>query len=180
VTEVAKPSEKRNSVVSQKWLAIYTKPRWEKKVDQLLQEQGIDSYCPLNKVRRRWSDRVKLVEEPLFKSYVFVKTDDSLRTAIRMTPGVINFLYWNGRPAVIKEREIQAIRRFLDEYENVEVRPADIAVNQRVKILQGALMDLEGQVMDIRHKQVKVAIDSLGYVLVAYIDRSKLSSARTA
>ena len=58
---------------AKKWLAVYTRPRWEKKVDQLLKEQGTESYCPLNKVKRKWSDRVKTVEEPLFKSYVFVK-----------------------------------------------------------------------------------------------------------
>ncbi len=163
--------------MSKKWLAIYTRPRWEKKVDLLLRERGVESYCPLNKIRRRWSDRVKLIEEPLFKSYVFVRTDDQSRTQIRMTPGVINFVYWDGRPAVIRDREIQAIRRFLDEYENVEVYAADFRVNERVKVLRGPLMDLEGNIVDIRHKMVKVAIDSLGYVLVAYIERSKLSSA---
>ncbi|HEV7622062.1 MAG TPA: transcription termination/antitermination NusG family protein, partial [Flavisolibacter sp.] len=52
--------------MSLKWYAIYTRPRWEKKVNGLLIQKGIESYCPLNKVRRKWSDRIKLVEEPLF------------------------------------------------------------------------------------------------------------------
>lgn len=164
--------------MSKKWLAVYTKPRWEKKVNQLLTEMGAESYCPLNKVRRRWSDRVKLVEEPLFKSYVFVKVNEEDRQAIRLTAGVINFVYWNGKPAVIKEKEIANIRRFLDEYENVEVHPMAVAVDQRVKITQGPLMDQEGKVLAVRHKTVKVAIDSLGYILVAYIERSKLTSAK--
>ncbi|MGC4035948.1 MAG: UpxY family transcription antiterminator [Chitinophagaceae bacterium] len=176
VADVAKPSNKFN-VLSSKWLAIYTRPRWEKKVDLLLKEKGFESYCPLNKVRRKWSDRIKLVEEPLFKSYVFVKADDTQRTAIRMTGGVINFVYWDGKPAVIKEKEIALIKRFLDEYENVQVESMNIEMNQRVKITQGPLMDQEGKVIDIRHKIVKVAIDSIGYVLVAYIERSKLTSA---
>jgi transcription antitermination factor NusG len=162
---------------TRKWLAVYTRPRWEKKVNHLLKEKGLESYCPLNKVRRKWSDRVKTVEEPLFKSYVFVKVSEEDRTAVRMTPGAINFVYWQGKPAVIKEKEILAIKRFLDEYENVEARSsADIKVNQRVRITNGSLMDQEGQVIDLRHKTVKVAIDSLGYILVAYIDRSKLTS----
>ncbi len=164
--------------MSKKWLAVYTRPRWEKKVNQLLIEKGTESYCPLNKVRRKWSDRMKLVEEPLFKSYVFVKVDEDERTAVRMTAGVINFVYWNGKPAVIKEKETAGIRRFLDEYENVEVHPTDLAVDQRVKITGGSLMDQEGKVLSVRHKTVKVAIDSLGYTLVAYIERSKLTSAR--
>lgn len=159
-----------------RWLAVYTRPRWEKKVNQLLTEKGLESYCPLNKIRRKWSDRVKVVEEPLFKSYVFVKVSDEDRSKVRMTTGAINFVYWNGKPAVIREREITAIKRFLDEYENVEARPMDLKVDQRVRITNGSLMDKEGKVLDIRHKTAKIAIESLGYILVAYIDRSKLTS----
>ena len=167
----------KESAPVRKWLAIYTRPRWEKKVSQLLSDKGLESYCPLNKVRRKWSDRIKTVEEPLFKSYVFVKVGDEDRSAVRMTNGAINFVYWNGKPAVIKEREITAIRRFLDEYENVEARPTELKVDQRVRITNGTLMDHEGKVLDVRHKIAKVAIDSLGYILIAYIDRSKLTSA---
>jgi len=165
--------------VSNKWLAVYTRPRWEKKVNQLLKEKGVESYCPLNKVRRKWSDRVKVVEEPLFKSYVFVKVNDEDRATVRMTPGAINFVYWEGKPAVIKEKEIIAIKRFLDEYENVEVQSQDLKVDERVRIINGSLMDHVGKVLDIRHKTAKIAIDSLGYILVAYIDRSKLTSAQS-
>src|SRR3954462_11033975 len=106
--------------MASRWYAIYTRPRWEKKVNTLLSEKKIESYCPLNKMRRKWSDRIKTVEEPLFKSYVFVKIEEEERTRVRMTEGVVNFVYWNGKPALIKDREIQTIRRFLNEYENVE------------------------------------------------------------
>jgi len=87
-------------------------------------------------------------------------------------------VYWNGKPAVIKEREIAAIRRFLDEYEQVEARQVEVKVNQRVRITNGTLMDQQGTVLDVRKKTVKVAIDSLGYILVAYIDKTKLTSAQ--
>ncbi len=161
---------------TRKWLAVYTRPRWEKKVNQLLEEKGVERYCPLNKVRRKWSDRIKVVEEPLFKSYVFVKVNDDDRTEVRMTPGVINFVYWLGKPAIIKEKEINAIRRFLDEYENVEVRQMDIKINQRVKINAGPMMEQEGKVLNIKNKAVTIAIDSLGYILIATIDKRKLIS----
>lgn len=168
----------KNQVSIRKWLAVYTRPRWEKKVHRLLTEKGLESYCPLNKVRRRWSDRMKTVEEPLFKSYVFVKVSDEDRSRVRMTNGAINFVYWNGKPAIIKEKEITAIRRFLDEYENVEARPVELKLNQRVRITNGTLMDHEGKVLAIRHRTAKVAIDSLGYILIAHIDRTKLTSAQ--
>ena len=86
--------------MSSRWFAIYTRPRWEKKVNHLLLQKGIESYCPLNKVRRKWSDRIKTIEEPLFKSYVFVRIADEERTPVRMTNGVVNFVYWNGKPAL--------------------------------------------------------------------------------
>lgn len=162
--------------MSRKWLAIYSRPRWEKKVTQLLTEKGLESYCPLNKVRRKWSDRVKLVEEPLFKSYVFVRISDEDRTQVRMTPGVINFVYWNGKPAHIKDREINAIKQFLNDYENVMVEPIDLRLNQRVKITTGPLMDQEGNIISMNRKTVRVSIESLGYQLVVHIDRTKLTS----
>ncbi len=79
--------------------------------------------------------------------------------------------------ASIKEKEITAIKHILDEHENVEARPVQLRINQRVRITKGTLMDLEGKVLNLHHKTAKVAIDSLGYILVAHIERSKLTSA---
>jgi transcription antitermination factor NusG len=160
--------------MSQKWYALYTRPRWEKKVNNLLLQKGIEVYCPLNKVRRKWSDRIKTVEEPLFKSYVFVKVSDEDRTKVRMTDGVVNFVYWEGKPAIIKEKEIQTIKRFLDEHENVEVVKIDLNEGDRVQVVAGPMMDQEGKVLEVKNKVAKVCIDSLGYMLIAYIDKTKL------
>lgn len=171
--------QKMNGQLTRKWYAIYTRPRWEKKVNLLLKEKGVESYCPLNKIKRKWSDRLKIIEEPLFKSYVFVKVSDVEKIIVRMTTGVINFVYWNKKPAIVKEKEIQTIKRFLDEYENIQIFPKELKLNDRVRIMGGSLMDLEGKVLDIRHKAAKVAIDSLGYILVAYIERSKLTSVQS-
>lgn len=161
---------------SRKWLAVYTRPRWEKKVNKLLSDKGVENYCPLNKVKRKWSDRIKTVEEPLFKSYVFVKVNEKDKTEVRMTPGVINFVYWQGKPAVIKEKEIQTIKKFLSEYDHVEARPMELKPDQRVKIASGLFMDHEGKVVEVKQKKVIVAIDSLGYILIATIDKRKLIS----
>ena len=158
-----------------KWFAIYTKPRWEKKVSQLLTDKGVECYCPLNKVKRKWSDRTKTIEEPLFKSYVFVKVTEEERTKVRLTNGVVNFVYWNGKPAVVREKEIQTIKLFLDEHENVQVRPMDLTVQQRVLITSGTFMDRTATVLDVRKKEVKVSIDSLGYELIALVDKNKIA-----
>ena len=160
--------------MSKKWFALYTKPRWEKKVNSLLNDKGVECYCPLNRVKRKWTDRIKTIEEPLFKSYVFVKVDDTERTKVRLTNGVINFVYWNGKPAIVKEKEIQTIKRFLDEHEAVQVRPMELMPNQVVLITNGAFMDQQAVVLDANKKEVKVAILSLGQELIATIDKTKL------
>lgn len=162
---------------TKKWLALYTRPRWEKKVHQLLTDKGIESYCPLNKVRRQWSDRVKVVEEPLFKSYVFVRVNEAERTAVRLTNGAINFIYWNGKPAQVRDKEIASIRRFLDEHDEVELVPLELKPNQRVIISGGSFMGQSARVLSVRKKKAKVVIDSLGYMLVVYFDTSKLTPA---
>ena len=160
--------------MSKKWFALYTKPRWEKKVNSLLNGKGVECYCPLNRVKRKWTDRIKTIEEPLFKSYVFVKVDDSERTKVRLTNGVINFVYWNGKPTIVKEKEIQTIKRFLDEHEAVQVRPMELMPNQVVLITSGAFMDQQAVVLDANKKEVRVAILSLGQELIATIDKTKL------
>jgi transcription antitermination factor NusG len=159
---------------SKKWFAVYTRPRWEKKVHRLLEEKGIESYCPLNKVHRKWSDRIKIVDEPLFKSYVFVKVNEEEKTLVRMTQGVVNFIYWLGKPAIIKEKEIETIKKFLNDHHDVEVRAIDIKAGKKVMVQSGILMGKEGVVKKVLHKKVEVVIESIGFVLSAYIDKSKV------
>ena len=157
-----------------KWYAVYTKPRWEKKVHGLFTEKGLVSYCPLNKVRKKWSDRIKMVEEPLFKSYVFVQVKEEEQPQVRTVSGVLNFVYWNGKPAVIKEEEIDTIRKFLNEYQDVEVKPMNLEANQEVMVKRGLLMNNTGRIRRLMNNKVEVEIESLGYTLVASLEKSNI------
>jgi transcription antitermination factor NusG len=157
------------------WYAVYTKPRWEKKVYALMLEQGMEAYCPLNRVRKKWSDRIKWVDEPLFKSYVFVRIAEAEMTNIRMVNGVVNFVYWLGRPAKVKDAEIEVIRKFLNEYSEVVATPVNLQKDARITIRRGALMDKEATVVKVMNNKVQVIIESIGFSLVALIDRSNLS-----
>ena len=159
------------------WYAVYTKPRWEKKVFNLMVEKGIEAYCPLNKVRKKWSDRMKWVEEPLFKSYVFVRIPGEEQSLVRMVNGVVNFVYWLGRPAVIKDKEIEIIRKFMHEYTDVRVEPLQLRTDAKVTIRQGALMDKKATVIKVLNKKVLVNIESIGYSLVAMVEKSNLAMA---
>lgn len=160
---------------SKNWYAIYTKPRWEKKVDEVLKLKGVESYCPLRKIRKKWSDRYKIVNEPLFKSYLFVNAEKSELSNIREVNGVVNFVYWNGKPAIVKEREIDDIRRFMNEYDFVELFPLDVKINDRIKIEKGVMMDREGDVLKVNKKTVEVVVESLGYKIVALVSKSSIS-----
>jgi len=157
------------------WYAVYTKPRWEKKVYALLTEKGMEAYCPLNKVKKKWSDRVKWVDEPLFKSYVFVSVPEEEQTTVRMVSGVVNFVYWLGKPAVIKDKEIALIRSFLNEYTDVWAEPLDLIKNTRVRIRKGAFMDKEAKVVKVLNNKVQVIIESIGYSLMAIVDKRNVS-----
>jgi transcription antitermination factor NusG len=152
------------------WYAVYTKPRWEKKVAALLTRENVENYCPLNRVQRQWSDRKKIVLEPLFTSYVFVRVSELEHTQLKKTDGIINMVYWLGKPAVIRDSEISMIKSFLDEYSNVKLEKTPININDRVRIVSGPLMDMEGQVLVLKNKSVKIILPSLGYMMYAEVE----------
>lgn len=159
---------------NKKWYALYTRPRWEKKVSEILTRKKIENYCPINKVVKQWSDRKKIVYEPLFTSYVFVRVPECTITSLKQVQGVINPIYWLGKPAIIRDFEIEEIRKFLCEHVNVKLEKTPININDRIRILGGPLMELEGKVMSVRSNTVKVALPSLGYMMCAEVETANV------
>jgi transcription antitermination factor NusG len=156
-----------------KWYVLYTKPRWEKKVGDLLRQRGFEVYVPLNRVHRQWSDRKKLVLEPLFKGYVFIRIERENLSKPLSTPGILNYVYWLKKPAVVREREIESIQRFLHEYSDVRVEKLEtVKLSDKVEILQGPFMDKSGEVRRVSGQTVSVAIESLGFQLVVTLQKA--------
>lgn len=153
---------------TKKWYAIYTKPRWEKKIDSVLIRKGIESWCPLQKVERQWSDRKKIVEEPLFKSYVFVRIDDTERSKVLMTDGALNYVYYLGKPAVIKDEEVENIKLYLAEKDAriTIISDEGFSSGDLVKVKYGVFMDQEGTVVRGGKKKVYVQLQGLGQVMI--------------
>lgn len=151
-----------------KWFALYTKPRWEKKVNQLLDKKGVEVWCPLQKITKQWSDRKKIVEEPLFKSYVFVHIPDTDRTKVLMTDGVLNFVYHVGKPAIIRNEEIELIKKYLAETEaSISIQSlSSLDENTRIKVNHGIFMDTTGTVVRGGKKKVFVKLESLDQVMI--------------
>lgn len=156
------------------WYAVYTRPRWEKKVAALLLEKGIEHYCPINKVTRQWSDRKKVVLEPIFKGYVFVKLEDSKKWEVKNINGILNFVYWLGKPAVIREEEIITIRKFLNEFSDVAIEQKGFVVNSEVRVKQGVLMNYNGIIVEVIGSRAVVKIDSMDIQLSAHFDKKNL------
>jgi transcriptional antiterminator RfaH len=153
-----------------KWLLIYTRPKWEKKVDELLKQQGIESYCPLRQVENQWADRKKIVSLPVFNSYVFVRVDPRQEGQVLYTLGVIKYVYYMGKPAVIRDHIIEQIRKNLALYQNVEVvNMQSINVGDRVRIKQGVFINQSGQVIQVMGKRVLMVFDQIDCALVTCI-----------
>jgi transcription antitermination factor NusG len=161
-------------LIEPKWYAVYTRPRWEKKVAEILSEKRIENYCPLNKVVRQWSDRKKIVFEPLFTSYVFVRSTEKIHTEIRKVNGIINFVYWLSRPAIIRNDEIECIKKFLNDYNNIHLEKTPIYKNNIVRIMNGPLTDYEGNVITVKSKTVKILLPSLGYMMIAEVEKTNV------
>jgi transcription antitermination factor NusG len=155
-----------------RWYAIYTHAKWEKKVADLLTRKSIENYCPLNKVLRQWSDRKKIVYEPLFTSYVFTRISDKEHVHVLQTEGVFNYVSWKGKAAVIPDVEIETIKNFLMEHSNVRLEKMDVDVNDTVRIKYGLFMEQEGRVVEVLGKTLRVSLPSLGYIMLAEIPTS--------
>ena len=173
MTEVQRSYIKLSSQLN--WYAVYTKPRWEKKVAKLLDEKGIENYCPLNKVVKQWSDRKKVVMEPIFKSYVFVRVENKEKFELKNVSGILNFVYWLGKPAVVRDEDIDIIRKFLNEFGEVTVSEiAQLTVNAKVRVKHGIMMNYQGLLVEVMGNKAKVKIESMGIYLYAQFDKKNL------
>jgi transcription antitermination factor NusG len=165
-----------NPIENSFWYVVYTRPRWEKKIASILDSRGIENYCPLNRIQKQWSDRKKIVLEPLFKGYIFIKISESQKWDIKQIAGIINYVYWLGKPAKVKEEEIITIKKFLSEFENVEVTEQSIKISSKVIISQGILMNYNGVVVEVLGNKARVQIDSMGIRLSAILDKKYLTT----
>lgn len=158
------------------WFVLYTKPRNEKKVTSLLADKGVEVYCPQREVIKQWSDRKKKVIEPVFTSYIFVSLENYKEQAagILETPGAVRFLWWAGKPGIVREQEIKAIRDFLEAYKNAEIT-VDIKEGQKVSVTEGVLKGSEGVVTRVKGNKATLYLNMLGMNLVATLPVQSLS-----
>lgn len=159
------------------WHALYVHSRAEKKVFERLQEMGAEAYLPLVTKMKRWSDRMKKVEEPLFKSYLFVRSDEKWHFQILSIPGVTKFVCFEHKAVVVPENQIKAVMKYCNDYveEDNEINETELHEGQLVMITSGELMGLTGRLAPINNKKrLIVYIESVGQYIPVNIPRTKV------
>ena len=158
------------------WYAIYTRANGEKKLFENLQEKKIECYLPIRKVLKSWSDRKKWVEEPLFKSYIFVKVSYREFFTALNTPGAVCYISFGGKAQSIPENQIDSIKSFLSQNDReVTLTYERIQKGFTVEVLNGSLQGIKGEVINIYGQtRLVLRIDSLNCSLYANISREEV------
>ncbi len=153
-----------------KWYAIYTRPRAEKQVFTRLVEIGVETFLPLQKTYRKWSDRKKLIEKPLLSSYVFVKVVPVDFPKVYKTNGVVKFISFEGHPVAIPQNQIDNLRLLVNSDAEIEVTSGRFEKGNNVEVITGAMTGLTGELIKIGGKnRVIVRIDKLEQNIVLTI-----------
>lgn len=162
----------------QRWYIVYVKSRAEKKIADRMARFGLEYFLPTIKVMRQWSDRRKLVEVPLFNGYMFVRVTPEEFTTVRMVEGVVNFVKMEGKYAILRDEQLEAIRTFVATGLPVAAAPADFAPGTKVKVTFGPLKDFEGELVEVKNeKQFVVRLEAIHQVLLVNLPAAYLEKA---
>ncbi|MFK5855517.1 MAG: UpxY family transcription antiterminator [Bacteroidota bacterium] len=162
-----------NTITS--WYAVYVKSRAEKKVAVEFEFDSIDYYLPLVKRLKQWSDRKKWIEEPLFRSYIFVNIEQKDYYKVLQVPGTVKYITFEGHAVPIPEAQINAIKYYLEENDPENIDSSKWQKGIKVEVITGSMMGLIGELIEIRGKnKVKVEIEAIGSTLVINVPKSKL------
>ncbi|MEL7585539.1 MAG: UpxY family transcription antiterminator [Prolixibacteraceae bacterium] len=154
-----------------RWFAIYTRSRFEKKLAALLSEKGITCYLPLKVEKKQWSDRIKLIEEPLLKSYLFVKVSNREYFNVLNTPGAVCYVSFRGEAAAIPEKQINDLKIFMSVYnKKIDAIRDNLEKGQQVIVTSGPLKGITGELIEFRGKnRIALRFERLGYCILTDI-----------
>ena len=147
------------------WYVVYTKPKWEKKVAERLNEIGVVTYCPLISKVSQWSDRKKIISVPLFNSYIFVQIAEKDRNRIFEVAGAVRYLFWLGKAAVVKDFEIEAIKEWLSVPEIYEVTLDHWKKGDKIVLDSGPFISQSAVIQEVNQNHYILILESLGCVL---------------
>ena len=159
--------------MEKQWYLVYTKPRTEQKVSEILTRKKIENYFPLNRMVGDWNTNKKLIDEPLFACYIFVRATVKQLFELKKVPGIVNLVYWLGKPVIIDNLEISMIKSFLNDYINVTIEKITLGTDTLRKF-DSSTVQQEGSLMTVKNKKVNVVLPSLGYMMTAEVETSNV------
>lgn len=145
------------------WLVVYTKSRCEKKVAERLMQEGFEAYCPTLNTIKKWSDRKKKIEEPMLRSYCFVKCNEMQRPEIFNIPGFVRFVYWLGKPVEISEKEIARIKRILKNYSADSIKIETLLPGETMEIQTGNFKGVKAVLKEVKGNKLILTFGPLGF-----------------
>jgi transcription antitermination factor NusG len=171
ITPIIEPHRLNGFRVEPKWHALYTKGRHEKFVHSELLKRSIESFLPIRKIKRRWSDRTVSVEEPLFKSYVFVKIDEPHFLDALKVNGVLCFVRAGLRPVSVEEGVIGCLKRIVEEEIAMDPFPY-LNTGDRIRVRGGLFQGVEGYVLrkDEKRCRLVISIDAIRASISVEVD----------
>lgn len=161
------------TAVTRKWYPVYTQPRAEKKAFQALINKGLEAYLPLHRQLKQWSDRKKWVEEPLIKSYLFVRIKEQEQTEVLMTKGIARFIYFSGKITAMPDRQIDELKLLMASSLELEITEENFQPGEKISIKAGPLKGLSGEIISYRsQKQLVLRLENLGYSIIVHVAAS--------
>lgn len=156
------------------WYIIKTNSRAEKITSEKLSQIGIENYLPIIGTLKQWKDRKKWVEEPLFKSYVFVKTTDRLRSKVFEVGGIVKYLFVCGKIAKITEKEIAHLKTICT-LDDVKIVKKSFEKGDEIEIISGNLIGLQGQLLEFENeKKMKLYISVLDCFVIINLKNNQI------
>lgn len=147
-----------------RWYPVYTRSRAEKKAHEELNRKGIQTYLPLKKAVKQWSDRKKIIEEPLIKSYLFAYISAREYAEVLMTNGVARFIYFSSQIASIPDQQIDDLKLLLATDSDLELIDYDIKPGERVLIKAGPFKGVIAELVSVYNKQrIILRLQNIGY-----------------
>jgi transcriptional antiterminator RfaH len=157
------------------WVVAYTKPRNEKKALALLIEEGIEAYLPLQKTLKQWSDRKKWIEEPLLRSYIFIRITEQQYYNTIQIPGLVRYVSFEGKAAPIPDNQIDMLKILVGEKYNLEVTEESFLPGEIVEITIGSLAGFKGEL--IRHNgknKVMLKVEHISHSILVTLPRGQI------
>jgi len=165
------------AILHKKWYVLQTRSRFEKKCFEQLSIQGISVFLPTQKVKRRWSDRIKEIESPLFTGYIFVQFEEKDRYKILNTNGVVRFVSFGGQYATLNENQVETIRKIEKSETLIDVVELELNNGQEVIITSGPFKGLEAKIVHHNGKgKLLLSVETIGQGVLLEIGRTKIEN----